>query len=514
MASFLKLSSSTLRASLNAHSGLGLFVAALLYLVCITGVISVYYPDFERWEQAHISEPTHVDPAVVQTGLENLLAWHKHTNPTAKPFEDVWVGLPTVEMPRFTVGGHNEAEAIEAQFFVNADGSLGEKVDHEWTHFLVKLHYALTIPGIWGMVLVGIIGMILVSMVISGIAAHPTIFKNAFSLRINRGQRQQQVDLHNRFGVWATPFILVIAITGALIGLSQILTLSIASAFYNGDTTKITDELYLPHPEATNVPAAFMNVAPILKKFSHEHPELLPYYFSIHFPETSVQTLEIGAYLPDRLVWYDAYQFNSQGEQIKHLGWPEGDLGMQIYASTYRLHFGHYGGLPVKILYSLLGLGMCFLCATGMNIWFRRQQQAGKSVATLERAWLGVVWGFPVAIALSLLVDFWWSTQLIAVFWISSVLLISAAVALKSRQRVSIGLRTLLILLLALILLVHLITYGADAIRGASALINCLVVITITLLGWGLKLSLGRQSRLTDEPHAENIQLQAGLLKE
>lgn len=487
MSSSFKLSANTLRASLNAHSGLGLFIAALLYLVCVTGVVSVFYPDFERWEQAQIHETTHADPLVVQKGLENLLARHQQHNPDAKPFEDIWVGLPTVEMPRFTVGGH--IEPIEAQFFVNADGSLGEKVDHEWTHFLVKLHYALTIPGIWGMVIVGVIGMILVAMIISGIAAHPTIFKNAFSLRVNRGQRQQQVDLHNRIGVWSTPFMLVIAITGALIGLSQIILFVFAGSFFKGDTTKITNELYLPHPQATNVAEPLMNAAPILEKFTREHPDLLPYYFSIHFPETTAQTLEIGAYLPDRLVWYDAFQFNPQGEQIKQLHWPDGDVGLQIYASTYRLHFGHFGGLPVKILYAILGLGMCFLCATGMNIWFRRQQQGGNTYPKLERSWLAVVWGFPLAVAITLLTDFWWSTQLIAVFWMSSAIILGLALVTKNRCALSVNLRIALIITVILIIAMHIAINGQESFSGASFLINSLLAITAILLGVGLKLN-------------------------
>ena len=480
MSRFLKLSAPTVRASLKAHSGFGLFISALLYLVCLTGVIAVFYPEFERWEQASIKETLDAKPDIVQKAIENLLAWHEENNPDAKPFEDVWIGLPTVEMPRFYVGGH--IETIEAQFFVNADGSLGEKVDHEWTHFLVKLHYALTVPGIWGMVLVGVIGMVLVGLVISGIAAHPTIFKNAFSLRVNRGIRQQQVDLHNRIGVWSAPFLLIIALTGAMIGLGQIFLFAFANSFFEGDTTRIANAVFMPHPEATNVAAPLMNTAPILEKFAQDNPGLLPYYFSIHFPATTAQLMEIGAYLPDRLVWYEAFQFNPEGEQVKRLGWSDGDIGAQIYGSTYRLHFGHYGGLPVKIIYALFGVGMCYLCITGMNIWFRRQQQAGNPRLTLERTWTAVVWGFPLAISLGLLVDFFIPDQHIALFWITSLLFISSSAFFKTRQQISAYFPVFIIGVLISILIIHAVKHGAFAFNGASLLINLLLLIAILLL--------------------------------
>ena len=483
MAFSLKPSSNTVRASLRAHSGLGLFVVALLYLVCITGVASIYYPEFERWEQAHIQEYnpaqaksfTGENAPVVQRALENLLAYRLQHHPDAKPFEDVWVGLPTEDMPRFTVGGHNHGEnALELQFFVNADGSLGDKVDHEWTHFLVRLHYALTLPGVWGLTLVGIIGILLVGLIISGLLAHPNLFKNAFSLRVQRGQRQQQVDLHNRIGVWATPFMLAIAITGALIGLSQVLLFVFANSFFKGDTSRIANELYMPHPEPTQVAAPFMDTAPILQQFARQNPELQAYYFSIHYPETTAQTLEVGAYVPNRLVWYDAFQFNAQGEQIKRLGWPDGEVGMQIYASTYRLHFGHFGGLPVKILYTLFGLAMCFMCVTGMNIWFRRQQQAGSPRPVLERLWTAATWGFPTALVLTAISDFWWSELSVAIFWIGSALLLGASLAVQNRQQLSRLLRTSLVALIALLLILHQLHYGLDSWNQASALINSL----------------------------------------
>lgn len=493
-----KLSSSSVRANLKAHSGLGLFIAALLYLVCVTGVVSVYYPDIEQWEQANIADTHSVTPAQVQAALVNMYEHHLQQQAgkgdKAEGLEDTWVSLPTADMPRFTVGAapaHGEDEAEEEhehmEFHLNTDGSLGETVSHEWTHFVVKLHYALTIPGIWGMTLVGVIGMVLVAMTISGILAHPNLLKNAFSLRINRGERQQQVDLHNRIGVWATPFILAIALTGALIGLGQVLLFTFATGFHKGDTTAITNQLYMPHPEPSKVAAPLMDVTPIVEKFQRDYPDLKAYFLAIHYPGTTAQTAEIGAYVPDRLVWYDAIQYNAAGEETKRLGWPDGDVGMQIYASSYRLHFGHFGGLPVKLIYTLLGLGLCFICATGMNIWFRRQLQAGTPHPTTERLWLAAVWGFPCALVLTGITNFWWPMASVGIFWIASLLLALIAFISSHRRQISLGLRQLLAVLLGLLLATHISHFGSDSFVGANLLVNGLMFFALLALVIGLR---------------------------
>ncbi|MEO8174483.1 MAG: PepSY-associated TM helix domain-containing protein, partial [Sediminibacterium sp.] len=40
-----------------------------------------------------------------------------------------------------------------------------------------------------------------------------------------------------------------------------------------------------------------------------------------------------------------------------------------------QVHFGKYGGLPVKILYSLFGLSSGFLSITGFLLWLKRRKK-------------------------------------------------------------------------------------------------------------------------------------------
>ncbi len=64
--------------------------------------------------------------------------------------------------------------------------------------FVTDLHMTLTAPEPWGSVIVGITGAALLALIISGVLAHPRIFRDAFRLRLNGSRRLHEAELHNR----------------------------------------------------------------------------------------------------------------------------------------------------------------------------------------------------------------------------------------------------------------------------------------------------------------------------
>lgn len=61
------------------------------------------------------------------------------------------------------------------------------------------------------------------------------------------------------------------------------------------------------------------------------------------------------------------------GEVVKKNIFSEAPLSAKWNAAVKPLHFGNYGGIPIKILYSLLGLAPGALAVSGMLIWYRRK---------------------------------------------------------------------------------------------------------------------------------------------
>src|SRR4029453_2730879 len=112
------------------------------------------------------------DPAVIER------AYHEIVTSGVQLTEHMFVQLPTKEAPRAAISTEKEG------WFINPDGSRGEKVNHEWTHLLINLHLYLHLPQTFGMILVSALGAILCGLVVSGLLAHPRIFKDAFVLRL------------------------------------------------------------------------------------------------------------------------------------------------------------------------------------------------------------------------------------------------------------------------------------------------------------------------------------------
>ena len=378
----------TVRKGLDAHSAIGLVCCALLYLICATGTAVVLYEEWQRFEQPDAPEMTSIAPAAVQQGIENVLAAESDRDTTTH----LYVHMPTEALPRTTITTDTQA------FHVDADGAIVVPEENAWAEFLLALHYRLNLPAVYGMTLVGAFGAMIVALSISGIVAHPRIFRDAFRLRARRRDDVATVDWHNRLAVWSLPFALAIALTGAMIGLFYVSGGSMAASAYGGDSEAAIAPIFGAEAEADLTPAPVADAVPALTYMAREYPDVTPYYVILHDPRTAGQHVQIVGEHERRLIFGEYYAFGPQGEFHGTAGMADGTVGQQLAASTYNLHFGNYGGLPVKIAYIVFGLALTVVVATGTFIWLNKRARQGRPAPRLAAAWWGIVYGVPVAL--------------------------------------------------------------------------------------------------------------------
>lgn len=468
-----RLPSGLVSSMLSGHLTLGLTASVLLYILCLTGTVMVFHEEFARWEQPSVPEMDSVAPASAARAAQSVLS------ELEEPPHHFYVGLPTPTNPRLWVA------TSERTWFADAEGRIVTEADHEWAHFLEKIHYYLTLPTLPGLTLVAILGVLMAGLCLSGLLAHPRLFRDAFRLRLKSSQRLVQADLHNRLSVWAFPFHLVIALTGAALGLSLLVAAVFAPVVNEGETETFFDPIFGSEIEGADTAAPLSDIETALVNFEQQYPDIRAWVISFHDPATAGQSAEILAYHPRRLIFGDYVDFDVQGNLGDWTGLADGEIGQQVVAALYPLHFGSFGGLPVKILYGLFGLAACVVVASGVNIWLVKRRQAARPVPAFERAWTATVWGCPLALAAVAFTDLAISQQLsglIALFWAMQLGLIALAMTvpdLIDRSRLQLATAVML----ALVVVWHSIEFAADGSNSAALGINALLLVLAAIVG-------------------------------
>jgi len=400
------LSPHTVKSSLKSHSYIALWFSAMLYLICFSGSIAVFFEEFERLEQPNISEYSNFPAEYIQPAMQEYVK-RLDKVPVA-----TYIVLPTDDFPRTHI-----TDGID-EWYLNQDGSFSETVSSPWTGMLKDLHTSLHLPHIIGMTLVGFFGIVLFSLIISGIFAHPKLFKDAFLLRRTRSAQLKNTDWHNRLSVWGLPFHLMTALTGAFIGLSSVLISITAFSFFNNDTQAVTDAIYGEDINVEGTGGA-IDYPEAFHQLKLQAPLAKPIYLVVHNMGKEEQLLEIAAILPNRLIYSEIYRFNEKGKLLDKQGMSDGPGGRQASYSTYRLHFGHFDSFWVKPFYFLMGLMLSLIAVYGMNIWFNRRSHR----SWLNHAWQGWVWGIPTALIISAITSLI-SVNPYSIFYLSLILIL------------------------------------------------------------------------------------------
>ena len=414
------------RRGLAAHSAIGLICCALLYLICVSGTAIVLHEEWQRLEQRSAPEMDAIAPQAVDRAIAAVLAAEADRAPTSH----LYVHLPTAALPRTTIT--TDTQAVH----VDADGAIVVPEENAWSEFLLALHYRLNLPALLGMSLVGLLGAMIVALGVSGVVAHPRIFRDAFRLRARRRDEIATLDWHNRLAVWTLPFALAVAATGAMIGMYYISGYALSASAYDGDTEAALAPVFGGEGAADSTPAPLPRIAPMLDRMKRQYPAVGVSYVILHDPGTRGQHVQVIGTHARRLIFGEYYSFAGDGTFAGTVGLADGATGQQFAASIYNLHFGNYGGLPVKLAYILFGVALCVVVATGTFIWLDKQARKGRPRPLLRAGWWGVTLGVPLGIVATLLARLTLGNDapFVALFWAVTLLSVATGIAGAHRR--------------------------------------------------------------------------------
>ncbi|WP_375548716.1 PepSY-associated TM helix domain-containing protein [Oceanicaulis alexandrii] len=459
------LSAKLVARMLSAHAGIGVVLGALLYIVSLSGVLVVFHAEFARWEQPHITEVSAASPELAARAAQTLL---DQASAAGEAPDRISVFMPTPDSPRLA-GGYGDT-----YWFIDESAALGETIDHGFSEFLIDLHYYLHLPSTLGLIVVGLLGVMMLALVVSGFLAHPRVFKDAFRSHKPGNGQLSLADRHNRLSVWGAPFHIMIPLTGSALGLATLVALTLAQTQPGMDVTEMFDTVFGPGAVESAQAGPLPDIAQALRavETDFEDAGLSPWIVQIENPGQDGQTLQILTAANQRLIFGEYLQFSPHGAFIGKTGLDDGAFGQQATASVYNLHFGNWGGVPVKLIYVVLGLALCVVCVSGVQLWLYKRARKKGPQPMLERSWIALVWGPPALMGLVLALDRLLGLTdalMPAVFWLGLVILTGLSVFVPSKALLSCGLKLGGAALILIGAVAHFLAYGVSGYQSPAA---------------------------------------------
>ena len=465
-----KASAPLVRAVLAGHSALGLAFAALIFLVSFSGTAVVLLMEIERWETPQTAITHDVPLSAATTMRDEALARYPGSH-------HLYIYMPTEDMPRARL----YADAVEGEpmkyWAADAQGHLVTELDRPWTSFLQRVHFYLHLPPTIGLFVVGLTGVALLSSLVSGVIAHPRVFRDAFHLRWGGSKRLQEADMHNRLGVWGLPFHVIVSLTGALLGLSTIMLGILAFVVFKGDVNKAY-ALFLP-PAAIDdpTPAPLPPLDPMFAYIAEQAPQAKITALFFEHPGETGQSVQVTAQSPDRLDRGDTWVFGGDGKLLEG-GYSDATKpGNAILQAVSLLHFGWFGGWPVKIAYVLLGMGLTVVTASGVAIWLARRRDKGRPAPAWERVWTAFCWSQPASFAAAGLAAIVAPAVPLLPVWGAASIAALALAALWPPTTLSFALRLASAVLIGLVPVVHVLMHGGSYADPMAWVINGILML-------------------------------------
>ncbi|PYD08806.1 MULTISPECIES: PepSY-associated TM helix domain-containing protein [Pseudomonas syringae group] len=242
--------------------------------------------------------------------------------------------------------------------------------------FMLRLHVDLY-ANLPGKLLLAFMGLLFVVAIVSGTVLYaPFMRKLEFGqVRVNKSRRTRWLDLHNLIGVVTLTWALVVGVTGVISACADLL---IASWRNDALATMIAPYKDAP-PLSQRAPATRLleiaeSAAPGMQadfiafpgtRFSSEH----------HYAVFLKGNTHLTAHLATPVL-IDARTL--QVTAVVERPWYMDALGM-----SQPLHFGDYGGMPMKILWAVLDVLTIIVLGSGVYLWWVRRR-AARSVSTVQ----------------------------------------------------------------------------------------------------------------------------------
>lgn len=359
------------------HKWTSVICTVFLLMLCITGFPLIFHHEIHDWSDTH--KPAEMPAATPRASVDRVASaalalragyaiqfvfWDPD-----KP-DEVMVSLaPSVTATR---------DIHVARFDARTTALLGSgRADDGVMAFIFKLHVDM-FAGLPGKLFLGLMGLLFIASLISGIVVYgPFMRKLEFgTVRRKKSLRLRWLDLHNLLGVATVAWMLVVGATGVLNTWADVVIKIWQFEQLGAMVAPYKDLPPLRRDQYGSLQAA-------LQIAQQTTPGMKPSF--IAYPGSQLSSQHHYAVfmrgitpLTARLlkpVLVDAQTGTLTASRA--LPWY-----VTLLLLSQPLHFGDYGGLPLKLIWAILDLITVTVLGSGLYLWLgRRHRPLGERVA-------------------------------------------------------------------------------------------------------------------------------------
>ena len=366
---------STIKTWFLIHKWSSIVSTLFLLMLCATGLPLIFHDEIDTLTGDGLHDIVGPPSAASGLPLDRIVAQALRQSGGGVP---LFIGF-SQDNPVITVTtGPEPAAPGEAMRLFSYNRSTGQSVgeirEEGVMHFLLELHTDMFL-GLPGMLFLGVMGALFVLAIVSGVVLYaPFMRRLRFgTLRTSRSRRVARLDRHNLLGVITLGWALVVGATGIINAFADPLT----DNWREGELAQLVAQ----HKGDQRLdPAAYGSLDRAMAAAQAAQPGLSPQF--IGFPG--------GAWSSGR---HYAIFFQGNTPLTSHVLTPAlvdaqtGELTdirsmpaiNQALMLSKPLHFGDYGGLPLKLLWAAMTLATIWVLITGLQLWL------GKSALGTER---------------------------------------------------------------------------------------------------------------------------------
>lgn len=363
------MKNATLRGWYQVHKWTSLICTLFLLLLCLTGLPLIFHHEIDHL-LGHAVEPPPLSAGMEQQADVDAIVADAAARGEGDAVQFLSRDAEEPELLFVRLG--ETVDAAEASAFYTYDARTGDflsayPVNEGVMNVLFRLHYDL-FAGLPGTLFLGFMGLLFVLALISGAVIYaPYMRKLPFAtVRRRQSPRLKWLDLHNLLGIATLVWVLVVGATGVI----NTLAVPIFGQWQSTELAEMT-------AGRGSGPAPPVSELPVQQALA------------------AARAAE-----PDRQLSFMAFPGNGFAGESHFVAFMQGNTAWSsrlvkpvlIDARTARvvdsrplpayvsavlisqpLHFGDYGGLPLKLLWAVLDVIAIVVLGSGVYLWLKRR---------------------------------------------------------------------------------------------------------------------------------------------